>query len=263
MKTLSPSLMAAGLAALTLGGLPSLAAAAAPCGTENLLAGKKPSASQGVKGDVGLVTDGTVGPEGTQWDAPVGVTLENGNASITYDLGEVRSVSAIMMQGDANDTYKVMGSVDGSPASYKLLVELPNVVNTGHGLRTRANQVTPTEVRFIRIGEANGDNYFSISELGAYCKAPTPFPPGMKIVDVPPASNPDSQAPPKPGSDTGRWALLLTAVALALAWLAYKTITRPAVESSEAADEAAGAKPGDKPADKPADGAPPSDKPTT
>src|SRR5690242_17896485 len=96
------------VAGLALAALPSLAYAA-PCGTENLLAGKKPSASQAVKGDVGLVTDGTVGPEGTQWDAPVTVTLENANSSITYDLGEVRSISAIVMQGDANDTYKVSG----------------------------------------------------------------------------------------------------------------------------------------------------------
>ena len=84
------------------------------------------------------------------------------------------------MQGDANDTYKVMGSVDGSPASYKLLVELPNVVDRGHGLRTRSNQVPPTTVRYLRIGDANGDNFFSISEFAAYCKAPTPFPPGMQ-----------------------------------------------------------------------------------
>ena len=87
-----------------------------PCGTENLLAGKKPSASQAVKGDVGLVTDGTVGPEGAEWNAPVTVTLENANSSITYDLGEAREISAIVLQADANDTYKVMGSVDGSPA---------------------------------------------------------------------------------------------------------------------------------------------------
>src|SRR5262249_34091962 len=216
--------------ALTLAALPALAYGAAPCGTENLLAGKKPLASQSVKGDIGLVTDGTVGPEGTQWDAPVTVTLENGNSWISYDLGQVTSVAGLVMQGDANDSYKVTGSVDGSPGSYKLIAELPNVVASGHGLRTRANQVTPTEVRYIRIGEANGDNFFSISEFAAYCKVPPPFPPGMKIVDVPPASNPDSQAAPKPGSDTGRWALLLTAVALALAWLAYKTITRPATE---------------------------------
>jgi hypothetical protein len=78
----------------------------------------------------------------------------------------------------------------------------------------------------------------------------------MKIVEAPPASTPDSQAPPKPGSDTGRWALLLTAVALALAWLAYKTITRPSSGSADAADAA-------KPEDKPADPPPPSDKPPT
>src|SRR6516165_12626625 len=106
MKT---TLIPLAAAALALAAAPSPAAAAGPCGTENLLAGKKPSASQAVKGDLGLVTDGTIGPEGTQWDAPVGVILENGNASITYDLGAVTSVSALVMQGDANDTYKVMG----------------------------------------------------------------------------------------------------------------------------------------------------------
>src|SRR6185503_14973487 len=112
MRTISPALLTATLA---LGTLPSLVAAAAPCGTDNLLRGKKASATQGVKGDVGLVTDGTVGPEGAAWDAPVTVTLENVNASITYDLGEPTEVSAVIMQGDANDTYKVMGSADGSP----------------------------------------------------------------------------------------------------------------------------------------------------
>ena len=257
MKTTPVTLLAAGLA---LTAVPSIVAAA-PCGAENLLAGKRPTASAGIKGDVGQLTDGTVGPEGAQWDSPVTVTLEDTHASLTYDLGEVRSVSAIVMQADANDTYKVMGSVDGSPASYKLLVELPNVVNSGHGLRTRANQIPPTDVRYLRVGEANGDNYFSISELAAYCKAPTPFPPGMKVVDVPPPANPDSQATPKPGSDTGRWALLLTAFALALAWLAYKTITRPAVEKTDVRD-GADAQAADKPADKPAD-SPPGDKPAT
>jgi len=252
MKTprLTPLVAILGLAAF-----PSLAAAAAPCGTENLLAGKKPSASQAIKGDLGLVTDGNVAPEGADWNVPLGVTLENANSSVTYDLGEERTISAVVAQADANDTYKVMGSVDGSPASFKLLVELPNVVTTGHGMRTRATQVPPTSVRYIRIGDANGDAFFSLTEFQAFCKAPTPFPPGMKIVDAPPAAAADSQAPPKPGSDTGRWALLLTAVALALAWLAYKTITRPSGDAADAADAT-------KSADKPAE-PPPSDKPPT
>ncbi|HXU05142.1 MAG TPA: hypothetical protein VN903_29475 [Polyangia bacterium] len=249
-----------GLAAVALGSLPSRTAAAAACGTENLLTGKKPSASQAIKGDLGLVTDGNVAPEGADWNSPVGVVMENANSSVTYDLGETRDVSAVVVQADANDTYKVMGSVDGSPASYKLLVELANVVSTtGHGLRTRANQFALTPVRFIRIGDANGDAYFSLSEFQAFCKAPTPFPPSMKIVEAPPAANPDSQATPKPGSDTGRWALLLTAVALALAWLAYKTITRP---SSDAAKDDAAKAAGEKPASTPPGENPPSDKPS-
>ena len=255
MRILSPSLLAATLA---LASLPSTVVLAAPCGTDNLLKGKKPSATQTVKGDVALVTDGTVGPEGANWDAPVTVTLENVNSSITYDLGEPTEISAVVMQGDANDTYKVMGSADGSPASYKLLVELANVVDRGHGLRTRSAQVTPTTVRYLRIGDANGDNFFSVSEFAAFCKAPTPFPPGMKVVEAPPAASPDSQAAPKPGSDTGRWAVLLTLVALALAWLAYKTITRPSSEAAET-KPAEGA---DKPAEPPPSDTPPSDKPS-
>ena len=249
MRILSPFLLTATFALATL---PSMVAAAAPCGTDNILRGKKPSATQALKGDASLVTDGTVGPEGAAWDAPVTVTLENVNASITYDLGEPTEITGVVMQGDANDTYKVMGSADGSPASYKLLVELPNVVDKGHGLRTRSTQVTPATVRFIRIGDANGDNFFSVSEFAAYCKTPTPFPPGFKVVDVAPQSNPDAQTAPKPGSDTGIWALLLTAVALALAWLAYKTITRPSTESSDSPTSAdAAANPLDKPAEPP------------
>jgi hypothetical protein len=259
MNTLLRTTLVAIVPTLALAALPSLAAAA-PCGTENLLAGKKPSASQGVKGDLGLVTDGQAAPEGADWNSPVGVTLENANSSITYDLGEERTISAVVVQADANDTYKLMGSLDGSPASYKLIIELPNVVSTGHGLRTRATQVPPTNARYLRIGDANGDAYFSLSEFQAYCKAPSPFPPGMKITEAPPAATPDSQVAPKPGSDTGRWALLLTAVALALAWLAYKTITRPSSDAAEAADAA---KPADKPAEPPAGDKPPTDKPPT
>ena len=260
MKTAPRTPLIAVLASMALASFSSLAAAAPPCGTENLLAGKAPSASQAIKGDLGLVTNGQAAPEGADWNSPVGVTMENATSSITYDLGEERTISAIVAQADANDTYKVMGSVDGSPASYKLLVELANVVSTGHGLRTRATQVPPTNVRYIRIGDANGDAYFSLTEFQAFCKAPTPFPPGMKVVEAPPAANPDSQAAPKPGSDTGRWAVLLTLVALALAWLAYKTITRPS--SSDAAETKA-AEGGDKPAEPPVSDTPPSDKPTT
>ncbi|HEY8927100.1 MAG TPA: hypothetical protein VIU64_22110, partial [Polyangia bacterium] len=108
------------------------------CGTDDLLAGKLPVEAQDVTGVPSLVTDGSVGPEGTVWDAAVAVILSNGGATLTYDLGAVRSIGALVLQADANDTYKVLGSADGTPGSYKLLALLANVVDRGPGLRTRA-----------------------------------------------------------------------------------------------------------------------------
>jgi hypothetical protein len=197
---------------------------AASCGTENLLAGRKPSQSQDIKGELGLVTDGQVGAEGTVWDAPVGVVLETPSAQVTYDLGEPREISAIVVQADANDTYKVRGSLDGAPTSYKVLAELANVVDRGHGLRTRALEIPPTTVRYIRFGEGAGDNYFSLAEFAAYCKKPSPFPPNMKVVETPAAQSAEPAV--APAKDGGRSVLLLAAAALGLAWLAYRTLNR-------------------------------------
>ncbi len=175
-----------GLCALT-GGFAQRDALAATCDTTNLLAGKAPYQWQDVRGNHALVTDGAIGPEGTQWDAPVGVILDTGAGSLTYDLGEPTPVSAVYLQADANDTYKIMGSLDGSPGSYKLLVEIDNVSDRGHGLRGRSMQFPPVTVRYLRAGEGIGDGFFSVSEFSAYCQAPYPFPPPMKVTDAPAA----------------------------------------------------------------------------
>ena len=175
-------------------GVCALAAALAPglanaqtCDTRNLLAGKRPWQSQDVKGDPGLVTDGAIGPEGTQWDAPVGVTFDTAAGSLTYDLGEPTPVAGVYLQADANDTYKIMGSLDGTPGSYKLLVEIDNASDRGHGLRGRSMQFAPVTVRYVRAGEGVGDGFYSISEFSAYCQPPYPFPPSMKVTDAPQA----------------------------------------------------------------------------
>ena len=159
----------------------------ADCTTQNLLAGKMPSGRQDLRGDLRLITDNAAGPEGAQWDAPVGVLLETPAGSVTYDLGSVRPVSSFLLQADANDTYKIFGADVDRPEAYKLLVEIDNVVNIGHGLRTRTVTIDATPVRFLRVGEATGDGFYSISEFQAYCKAPTPFPPQMKISEAPQA----------------------------------------------------------------------------
>ena len=56
--------------------------------------------------------------------------------SITYDLGSTRPVASFLLQADANDTYKIFGADVDRPDAYKLLVEIDNVVNTGHGSDT-------------------------------------------------------------------------------------------------------------------------------
>ena len=162
-------------------------ARAQACDTHNLLLGKKPWQWQDVKGNSALITDGAIGPEGTQWDAPVGVVLDTGAGSVTYDLGEPTPISAVYIQADANDTYKIMGSLDGAPTSFKMLVEIDNVADRGHGLRGRSAQFPPVTVRYLRAGEGVGDGYFSVSEFAAYCQAPYPFPPAMKVTDAPAA----------------------------------------------------------------------------
>ena len=51
-------------------------------------------------------------------------------------------------------------------------------------------QIEPTTVRYLRIGEGDGDNAFSISEFAAYCRAPNPFPPVFATVESPMAVGP-------------------------------------------------------------------------
>ena len=135
----------------------------AECGTDNLIANRMPSGRQDAHGDFRLVTDGKAAPEGAQWDAPgTGVFLDTPAGTLTYDLGIVRSVSAFVLQADANDSYKVFGAIEDTPSAYKLLTEIESVVNVGHGLRTRPVRIDPTAVRFVRIGEALGDGSYSI-----------------------------------------------------------------------------------------------------
>jgi spermidine synthase len=168
---------------------PAPAGAPAPCGTENLLAGKLPSQQRDLSGSPALVTDGAAVADGAQWDGPAGVRLEGGAASLTYDLGKPTPVTAIVLQADANDSYRITGSIDGQ-GPFKQLVLAPNVVERGHGMRTRSLQFAGETVRYIRVGEAEGDNAFSISEFAAYCKVPSPFPPALKVLDAPMASQP-------------------------------------------------------------------------
>ena len=186
------------------------------CDSTNLLAGRMPSAHTEISGDAALVTDGIVAPEGDVWDAPTAVKLADSSASITFDLGRPHKLSALYLQADANDTYEIGGSLDGQPGSFRVLADVANVVDRGPGLRARAVRIEPATVRYLRIGDAAGDGFYSISELAAYCLAPIPFPPVMRTaMDAPPVATPkpapQPETPPAPPPLDGL-AIVLAAV---------------------------------------------------
>jgi spermidine synthase len=164
--------------------------APADCGTADLLAGKAPKHQEEARGDLLLVTDGTIVPDGAEWDAPEAITWESRPGSLTYDLGKATQVSAFFLQADANDVYLISGSLDDAPGSYRVIARAANVVERGPGLRTRLLEIEPATVRYLRIATAEGDGFYSIAELAAYCRRPTPFPPQMHLLDAPMAVGP-------------------------------------------------------------------------
>jgi len=202
---------------------PPAAESAAPpaaCDSTNLLAGKAPVERRNIDGDTARVTDGAASHEGAGWDSPTAVTF-SGAGSLTYDLGVPRSLSAAYIQADANDTYRLSGSVDGTPGSYQLLAELENAREHGHGLRSRVARFPPAMVRFLRVSEGDGDGAFSIAELAVYCQTPAPFPPQLRLegpVGSPAPASDASSGPPaaldEEGDNPARMPLLVVAGAL-------------------------------------------------
>lgn len=219
-------------------------AAPAPCGTDDRVSGKMPTLQENAVGDLKLVTDSEVGAEGAEWDAPVAVTFM-GSGSLTYDLGGLESISAVYLQGDANDTYRISGSVDGRLGTFQQITEIPSAFERGHGLRFRATEFSPVTVRYVRVSTGVGDGAFSISELAVFCKTPTPFPPAFKSVG---AASERHAPPPEPAAETteksrGHTALVVVAGVLVLLGFAglgarrRKPRQRPARDERDEDDE--------------------------
>ena len=112
-----------------LGGVVGLAAAVAlvpsaraaealftpDCTTDNLLARKAPSQRQDLRGNVCAGHRRSRGARGRAVGFAGGDRARSPAGSVTYDLGQPTSVSAFYVQADGNDTYKIFGSLDGTP----------------------------------------------------------------------------------------------------------------------------------------------------
>jgi hypothetical protein len=132
--------------------------------------------------------------------------------------------------------------VDGTAGSYRPLAEAVNVVDRGHGLRTRLIVEAPATVRFLRIGDANGDGAFSISEFAAYCWGPS-SPPRLRIAGenrpAPPAPAEPVQQPKKStiGGLQVALGLVILVLAVAASGRSRKGGDRPQLEESRSRPE--------------------------
>jgi hypothetical protein len=180
-----------------------------------LLAGKRPIASPGVRGAVALATDEQRAPEGAIWNAPLAVILETGASSLTWDLGAPAVVRAAWLQADNNDSYTLFGSNDGQ--TFRTLGRMGPV--PGDGLRGRTLDLGGARdeaIRFVRIGEGIGDNFYSLAELALYCERPTPFPAAMRVGAAALAPAGRGSNPWWNNESSARWELILALAALAL-----------------------------------------------
>ena len=108
------------------------AAAAEP---QNLLAGKKPIRSEGVKNAVRL-TDGLLSNEGDEWLTDVTSRFSSAHSFVEYDLGSPQTLRCVMVQADNNDVYFMSGSLDGQDWQQLWRVG----AEAGAGMRVRSHQ---------------------------------------------------------------------------------------------------------------------------
>ncbi len=202
------------LAALLLGtGVRAPAAWAKACGTENLLGGRLPVTGATSRGIPAVATDGAVAPEGARWDSSAAVVLSPSAGRLTWDLDRVTELRAFVLQADANDSYRISGSLDG--LAFERLGEIAEVPGR-EGLLTRTLSIAARRVRFLSLEPLGGDGLYSISELQAFCSTPSPWPPLPRVVVALSAGPPRTIYAYWNDTTSRRWELALALVGLLL-----------------------------------------------
>ncbi|MBU0553379.1 discoidin domain-containing protein [Myxococcota bacterium] len=152
----------------------------AACGKGNLLLGKRPYASNNTLNPQ-RITDDVMPAAGGLWESPLTSKLKGKSAFVTYDLGEVLPIGALLVQGDNNDRYEISVSLDGR--SFTPIWTAP--FHPTGGMQVRLTQGLSAEGRYLRLGFPTGDDAYSIGELQAFCAQPSVWPPPVKIEKTP------------------------------------------------------------------------------
>jgi hypothetical protein len=164
------------------------------CPPGNLLHGMPPSLYDGVY-KLRALTDGSQPHEGAFWNTDVTGVLASETSFLVYDLRRPILLNGLTVQADNNDTLEIYVSRDGERFDH--LWTIPAVDREGMRSRQIGNLDVP--VRFIRIGGARGDGFFSIGEVQAFCQMPSVWPPMVRRVGDP------AEATAKAGSSFDLW----------------------------------------------------------
>ncbi len=128
-----------------------------------MLAGLAPSRSVHVRTPLAM-TDGQALMNGRPWDYAPSSHFTRRRGYVEYDLGARRSIGAIWILADHNDTYHVQVSDDGR--SFDTLWVIPEA--RGRGFQPRFEGGLGTATRYLRIGPLEGDDRYAISEVRVY-----------------------------------------------------------------------------------------------
>lgn len=143
---------------------------AAPAEAPNLLAGKPVTGSDGVS-NAARLTDGQAPDEGAFWLTDVTARLRSPGAHVTWDLGRTETIRCAQLQGDNNDFYHLLGSIDGE-RFYPIWTATPV---DGAGMRHRHGRIV-ANARWVRLHARGGDGMYSVGELALFERCPDPFP---------------------------------------------------------------------------------------
>jgi hypothetical protein len=147
----------------------------------------------------GTVTDGIFLPRHNTWDlGPVWWDSHDGaDRYVKIDLGGPCRIESFVIQADDNDAYELY-YWDSGVMDWLLAWSIPNYDEYGDGMQTRPNPDDNTE-RYVlsepivtsalkfQGNMANGDRFFSVSEIQAFGE------PAIQVaVDIKPGSYPNS-----------------------------------------------------------------------
>ncbi len=162
--------------------------ALAECGDENVLKSAAIVESRGVNYPSRL-SDGWTAPDGSPHGVHESAIFSGKKPHVTWELSELTSIGGLDIQADHDDSYLVLGSLDGK--RFETLWEVPRP--EASGLQSRSLRGPGEKVRFLRVVARGGDGAYAVSELRAYCRLPSPWPPA-RLLRLSRVANPEAVA---------------------------------------------------------------------